>query len=130
MIYWVVRAVCLHGTIFLVPAIAAHEATHYVFAKPVAEDVRFEVWPVPAVAVVWRADVPRWRCRFAKLAPTIVGLTIAPLVGSWTVFETPIHWTVTLLLAGYWAVYTIPSAGDLAVPERVAGKSSHSSRWK
>ncbi|ARS89914.1 hypothetical protein [Natrarchaeobaculum aegyptiacum] len=117
MIRRFVRFVCLLGTLLLVPAIVAHEATHYVFAKPVAEDVRLEVWPVPAVAVVWCADAPRWRCRLAKLAPTTVGVTMAPLVGSWLVLETSVHWTVAVLLVGYWTVYTIPSAGDLTVPE-------------
>lgn len=107
------------GMLLLLPAVLAHEATHYLAARGVAQKISFDVNPrEPGVWIVWDQDAPEWRVRFAKVAPTIVGLLFAPLV-LLTLFRSAAGSFVPLLLMTVlWAVYTKPSADDLTQPRR------------
>lgn len=104
------------GLCLLLPAIVLHELTHYVAARGVADGIRLHATPAPAVSVNWREDVPEWRLRLAKVAPTIVGLLLAPLVVLWLVRAAEHGLIAMIVVTALWAVYTKPSGDDLAPP--------------
>ncbi|KDE56677.1 hypothetical protein EL22_25240 [Halostagnicola sp. A56] len=107
----------LAGVCLLLPAIVLHELTHWIAARGVADDLRFHANSMqPAVSVNWSEGVPRWRLRAAKIAPTITGLALGPLVAIW-LFRGGEHGLVTIVLVStLWVVYTKPSQGDLQEP--------------
>ena len=111
------KVVELVGMALITPAIVGHEATHYIAARDVATAIGFDADPVqPAVLVEWDTDAPLWRIKLAKVAPTIVGLCLAPML-LWAILHGQIGvGPVSLILLGWWVVYTFPSAGDLSQP--------------
>lgn len=102
------QRLCL--AVFL-PAVLAHELTHANAARLLgAASVEVNFAPRPHVLMDF-GDLPRWRVRVACLAPTIVGLVWA---GSGiALFGPPPLSPPTVLVAGYWALFTVPSRDDI-----------------
>ena len=105
------------GMLILLPAILAHEATHWIASRSISDELQFELNPSqPAVLVNWSEDVPIWRIRVAKVAPTIVGILVTPFVIVWLLRSYENGLASILLVVVLWAVYTMPSRGDLSPP--------------
>jgi hypothetical protein len=104
------------------PAVLAHELTHYVVGAPVAarQTVGVRVRDGrAAVRVDWRPDAPQWAIAAAALAPAIAGcVALVAALTAWTLAGSPTpasvsEWATLALVAGWWAVYATPSAGDI-----------------
>jgi len=104
------------GLCLILPAVVLHELTHWIAARGVADDIRLHYQPDPAVSVNWKADVPTWRLRLAKIAPTLVGLALTPLLAYWLVRGQWDGLISVIIVTALWAVYTKPSADDLRPP--------------
>lgn len=115
--WWVETA----GMAMLYPAVLLHELTHYVAGRSVAKEIRLHLdLEAPAVSANWRDDVPQWRLKLAKVAPTIVGIAIAPALLYWLLSGNQNALAVILAIA-LWGVYTKPSADDLTEPVTQTG---------
>lgn len=104
----------LVGQLLLMPAVLLHDLTHYVAARPVSDEIAFylDLWQ-PGVMVDWSRDVPEWRLRIAKVAPTLVGLTIGPALALWLLRGPTTNAYATILIVALWGIYTCPSGNDL-----------------
>lgn len=105
------------------PPALAHEATHYLAARPWAREsaLRADLTGLDAyVDVAWEADVPAWAVAFAFVAPTVLGFGLGAVVVAWWVLaggdlpESVAGWSKLALAAIVWSVYTKPSPGDVA----------------
>lgn len=96
----------------LLPAVLAHELAHAIAAGLLgAESVEVNLSAAQPHVLMDFGDLPRWRVRVACLAPTIVGLVWA---GSGiALFGPPPLSPPTVLVAGYWALFTVPSRDDI-----------------
>lgn len=106
------------------PVALAHEATHYVAAKPW---VHADESGIHATArdgeaharLVWDIDTPRWALAVGHLAPTILGFALGAVVAVWFLVSggslpTAVGgWARLSLAALVWALYTTPSKADL-----------------
>lgn len=106
----------LLAAIVMLPAVLGHELTHalvawwWVDADRPAEIID-RVVP-PRLELTYPSGTPVVVVVAANLAPTIVGLALAPALVPWA-FGLPVPLLVYVL--GAWALYTRPSRDDLAV---------------
>ncbi|WP_363464083.1 hypothetical protein [Halogeometricum borinquense] len=106
----------LLGALVMFPAVLAHELTHAAVAWPWIEATRpsdlVDRLVPPRLELNYPAGTPVVVAVVANLAPTIVGALLAPFVIPWTFgLEVPLM----AYVFGAWALYTWPSADDLAV---------------
>lgn len=105
------------------PPRVAHEAVHYLLSAPFAErlSVRVSASAFDATtAADWKDDAPRWGVVLAHLGPLLCGLVLGVAAVAWFVLEgsvpeSALGWFQVSVLAVWWAVFTAPSGGDLAV---------------
>jgi len=119
------------------PPTVAHEATHWLLARPVAREVRLR-WRGrrhPSVAAAWRRDAPRVGIVLASIGPTILGTAMGLIALSWTLLDagsvsgalpsTTRQWLLTSVVAVWWGIYSWPSAGDRAGARSAPDGSEH-----
>lgn len=111
-----VSLVDLLGALIMFPAVLAHELTHAAVAWPWIQasrpsDLVDRLVP-PRLELDYPAGTPVLAVVVANLAPTVVGAALVPFVLPWA-----LGLPVPLLayVFGAWALYTWPSADDLAV---------------
>ncbi|ADQ68439.1 hypothetical protein [Halogeometricum borinquense] len=111
-----VGLVDLLGALVMFPAVLAHELTHAAVAWPWIEATRpldlVDRLVPPRLELNYPAGTPVVVVVVANLAPTMVGALLTPFVVPWAFgLEVPLMTYVF----GAWALYTWPSADDLAV---------------
>ncbi|MBP1987248.1 hypothetical protein [Halolamina salifodinae] len=106
----------LLGAVIMFPAVLAHELTHALVAwhwidASTPSDIVDRFVP-PRLELRYPAGTPVVVVVVANLAPTLVGAALAPFLLPWVFsFEVPL----LAYVFGSWALYTFPSADDLAV---------------
>ena len=109
------------AALLTLPVAFAHEATHWIAAKPVADDAALEVSATDAEAhclVDWAADARPTLVAVACLAPTLLGYALATVVVTWWLladFELPatlVGWARLSIAAIVWQLYAYPSPKD------------------
>lgn len=103
------------------PATAAHEATHWAVARWHAETDVTLGGERPEVLASWDDTAPWWAIVAAGLAPALVGTASAVTALGWIALRGggPLpssveDWLLLSVMAAYWGIYTVPSAGDWA----------------
>jgi hypothetical protein len=101
----------LFGALVMLPAVLAHELTHAGVAAPWAE-VRLDRLVPPRLELEYSAGTPVLVVVVANLAPTLIGLLALPVA-----LDLVLGTSIPVLTygLGVWALYTLPSADDLAV---------------
>jgi hypothetical protein len=100
------------GTLFLLPAVVAHEYTHALFALVAGGSVDDVSLLPPRAQLRYRAGTPTLAIRLVNVAPTLVGLLLGLPLLLWAV-SGPTSLPVAAYLLGLWAAYTAPSGDDL-----------------
>ena len=119
MIREVADAVAPLANIATLPSTLAHELTHAVVAMPYADDVFLSVYPEVFIGVDYQDNAPRAAKVATAAAPLVSGavmgtLTLAVLLAT----DVSPNFTTGVLLAFWWAHYTISSIGDFPLAER------------
>lgn len=111
-----VGLVDLVAALVMLPAVLAHEATHAAVAwRWVSTEQPRELVDrlvPPRLELSYPAGTPVMVVVLANLAPTIVGIAVAPFLFRWAV---EIELVLSVYAIGSWYVYTVPSKDDLAV---------------
>jgi hypothetical protein len=121
---WLATAVTLPPTL-------AHEATHYLLARPWAADVRLRgllsARPVCEVGA-WADEAPRWGPVLAAYGPLVCGLLLAlagllwaAVVGVGQLPRTTQTWLLAGVAAIWWGIYSWPSRADRRAAAEVVG---------
>lgn len=107
-------------TVVTLPAVLAHEATHYALAVPVASEVRLRdpFSARPGCEVDW-GEAPGWARALAATGPLLCGLVLAltgllwaASAGRGEIPTTIRRWVLVGVAATWWGIYTYPSPAD------------------
>lgn len=107
--------------VITLPVALAHEATHWIAAKPVADDAVLSVSATDAEAhcdIDWTAGARPTLIAIACLAPTILGFGLAAVVVAWWLArggdlpEAVVGWAKLSIAAIVWSLYAYPSPSD------------------
>jgi hypothetical protein len=119
-------------TAVTLPAVLAHEATHYLLALPVAANVRLQgaLSARPTCEVEW-GEAPAWARAVAASGPLVCGVVLALSGLLWAasagVGEIPTttrRWLLVGVAATWWGIYTYPSRADRATAREVFDDAS------
>lgn len=103
------------GILLIMPAIVTHELAHYLVARLFTDAIRFDLRPTSAAVLIddWH-DAPRWAVWLAHVAPTVLGVALAPAV-AWWLLTGRAGVAGAIVVATNWAVLTKPSKDDLSI---------------
>jgi hypothetical protein len=116
-------------TLVTLPAVLAHEATHYALAWPVADDVSLHrpLSSRPSCRIVW-GDAPDWTIVLAAYGPLVCGILLgvagllwAAVAGVGNLPRTTRTWLLTGVAAIWWGIYAYPSVADRQTAREVGG---------
>jgi len=110
-------AALLLELVLIIPAmlvgVLAHEATHYLAAYPIAEDVRLVRPASTSLAVEYDYFDERWRHRaadVANLSPLIIGLVA--MVAAWVTVGLPAAELSNVWMLVGWLTFTVGGPAD------------------
>lgn len=114
-------------TAVTLPAVLAHEGTHYLLALPIASEVRLTgaFSARPTCEVEW-GEAPDWARAVAATGPLVCGVVLAMTGLLWAVVtgvgqlpQTTRTWLLVGVAATWWGIYTYPSRADRATAREV-----------
>lgn len=103
------------GILLLMPAIVTHELAHYLVARLFTDGIRFDLRPTSAAVLIddWQ-DAPRWGVWACHIAPTTLGLSLAPAI-AYGLLTGRLGFAGGVVVFANWAVLTLPSRDDIDI---------------
>jgi len=95
--------------LILLPSIVLHELTHVLVAWKWA-DISIDSLVPTVLKLHYQKETPVLVTRLANVAPTIIGVLVAPFIVPWALEATV---PVMVYALGSWLTYTAPSHEDL-----------------